>query len=49
MSHLPYIVPSFAIGIIVPLALAASAACRLSLAKRGLIEIERVRGRNSDE
>ncbi len=36
MTHLPYIIPSYAIGILLPLALAISAALRLNRAKQRL-------------
>jgi hypothetical protein len=40
MTHLPYIIPSFLIGILLPLAMAILAARRLSAAQRRLALLE---------
>ena len=40
MTHLPYIIPSYAVGIILPLVLALLAAQRLSAAKKRLAALD---------
>ena len=41
MTHLPYIIPSYVVAVLLPLALAIFAARRLAAAKRRLAALQR--------
>ena len=48
MTHLSYIIPSFALAILLPLLQAISAATRLSAAKKNLAALDGRRRRRND-
>ncbi len=48
MTHLSYIIPSFALAVLLPFFLALSAATRLSAAKKNLAALDGRRRRRND-